>query len=94
MNFYDKSCDQDHQSPDWSFDLDYPGKNFWDRCPMCDCKYQSVRSGRTASALCEKCWVFMQGIMWFAPLTPMPRPDALQIGSLKQMRKMQNHLSQ
>lgn len=97
MNFYDKSCDQDHKSPCWSFDLDYPGKNFWDRCPMCNCDYTKMggcRNGRIGSALCNECWVFMQGIMWFAPLTPMPRPDANMINAYKQQKKMQKQLSQ
>lgn len=79
MNFYDKSHDQDHQSPDWTYDLMHPGKNFWFQCPLCCVRHiHGSRNGRDGSALCEKCWVFMQGIMWFAPLTPMPRPDPTQ----------------
>ena len=94
MNFYDSSYDQHSPEKDWTFDLDYPGKNFWEQCPICCKHHQGLRSGRNGTALCESCWVFMQGMLWFAPMNAIPRPDPAYIMSLKEMKKMQKQLSQ
>lgn len=79
MNYYDSREDQYSEIPDWTFDFSNPSKNFFEECPFCLKKHRhGMRNGRNNSALCESCWVFLQGIYWFCPMHPMHRPDPTQ----------------
>jgi len=66
---------------DWSYDLKDTGKNFWYDCCLCNQQMKISKNGRLNAALCEKCWVFLQGYYWFAPTCYKARPDPCVIHS-------------